>query len=287
MTSIKITCKAAKKIDIVSWLQSAGIYPVKVQGNDHWYLSPLRQEHTASFKVNRQLNAWYDHGAGRGGNLVDLGILLHQCSVKALLEKLSAESFSFHQQPTIVAKDEQEITSKLTLVAAAPLTSNILCNYMMARGIDVDIAKAYCEQITYTNQGKNYNAIGFKNNAGGYELRAANFKSTIAPKHYSFFAVKGQQTVAVFEGFTDFLSILSTSKKLLPEPTNYLVLNSLGFFEKARAVMKAHQEIYLLLDNDTAGKNCVQKAMALSEKYKDLSSHYLPHKDLNEWLMKS
>ena len=71
-------------------------------GSDYWYLSPLRLEKDPSFKVNRKLNVWYDHGIGKGGNLIDLGILLFNCSVSEFLEKLGSQgyqnTFSFHQQ---------------------------------------------------------------------------------------------------------------------------------------------------------------------------------------------
>ncbi|MEO9144018.1 MAG: DNA primase, partial [Ginsengibacter sp.] len=62
MTSKKINCSEAKRMDIVTYLESLSIKPQKVNGNDYWYLSPLRDEKTPSFKINRKLNVWYDHG---------------------------------------------------------------------------------------------------------------------------------------------------------------------------------------------------------------------------------
>ena len=50
--------------------------------------------------------------------------------------------------------------------------------------------------------------------------------------------------------------------------------------------MEQHERIYLLLDNDTAGKNCTKQARSLSYKYNDLSYKYGQDKDINEWLMK-
>ena len=80
--------------------------------------------------------------------------------------------------------------------------------------------------------------------------------------------------------------MIATGKQLIPELTNFLVLNSLSFFEKARPVMEQHERIYLLLDNDAAGKNCTKRALGLSYKYNDLSDRYQQGKDINEWLMK-
>ena len=97
----------AKRLDLVNYLESIGYQPQKISGHDHWYLSPLRKENTASFKVNRRLNLWYDHGLGRGGNLIDFSVLYFGCTVKELLQKLSenatqnflfTRSFRFHKR---------------------------------------------------------------------------------------------------------------------------------------------------------------------------------------------
>ena len=74
-----------KGLDIVAYLESLGYAPQKVRNNDYWYLSPFRTEKEPSFKVNRRLNAWYDHSLGRGGNLLDFGILYHGCALGAEL----------------------------------------------------------------------------------------------------------------------------------------------------------------------------------------------------------
>lgn len=288
MTPQKINCNEAKRMDIVTYLESLSIKPQKVNGNDYWYLSPIRDEKTPSFKINRKLNVWYDHGIGKGGKLVDLGILLHHCSVQEFLGKLNAQgdSFSFHQQTMPLQKSEENIEKKIKLIAANPLTDPTLCHYLETRNIPVKIAKNYCRQITYLNGQKQFYAIGFKNNSGGFELRSPNFKSTVSPKDFTFLNAQKWEAVAVFEGFTDFLSLMASGKHMLPELTNFLVLNSLSFFEKARPAMEQHERIYLLLDNDAAGKNCTKRALCLSYKYNDFSYKYGQDKDINEWLMK-
>jgi len=288
MTPEKINCNEAERIDIVTYLESLFIKPEKANGNHYWYLSPLRGEKIPSFEINRKLNVWYDHGIGKGGKLVDLGILLHHCSVQEFLEKLNTREqfFSFHRQTMPLQKPEEVVEKKIKLIAADPLTDPILCHYLETRNIPVEIAKNYCRQITYLNGQKQFYAIGFKNNSGGFELRSPNFKSTVSPKDFTFLNTQKWEAVAVFEGFTDFLSLIASGKQILPELTNFLVLNSLSFFEKARPVMEQHERVYLLLDNDAAGKNCVKRALSLSHKYNDLSNRYQHDKDINEWLMK-
>jgi len=67
----KILCKQVNQMCMVEYLEKLGFHPTKVIHNDYWFLSPLRDEKTASFKVNRQLNVWYDLAIGKAGTLVD------------------------------------------------------------------------------------------------------------------------------------------------------------------------------------------------------------------------
>ena len=60
-----MNCAEANQIDMVDYLYSVGYLPQKINGNSYWYLSPLRSEKPASFKVNRAKNVWYDHGIGK------------------------------------------------------------------------------------------------------------------------------------------------------------------------------------------------------------------------------
>lgn len=53
----------AKQIRIEDYLHSLGHTPVRRQGVNLWYRSPLRQEKEASFKVNTGINCWYDFDA--------------------------------------------------------------------------------------------------------------------------------------------------------------------------------------------------------------------------------
>ncbi len=67
--------------------------------------------------------------------------------------------------------------------------------------------------------------------------------------------------------------------------TDFLILNSVSFFEKARSFMEKHESISLYLDRDATGQNYTQYALSLSKIYNDESKLYKNHKDLNEWLM--
>ena len=84
-----MNCEESKRIPIIGFLEKNNHHPIKIVGNDYWFLSPFRNEDEPSFKVSNILNLWFDHGLGKGGTLVDLACLIYRCSVKEALEKRS------------------------------------------------------------------------------------------------------------------------------------------------------------------------------------------------------
>ena len=291
-----ILCAEANQIDLVDYLQKCGHQPLKISGDNYWYLSPLREEKTPSFKVNRKLNIWYDHGIGKGGNLVDFGIEFYHCSVREFLQKLEGKTeldFSFPQHISLRQKPPNAGEKKIIVKAATFLTNPTLRSYLRLRKIDLDLANAYLKEVSFALNGKHYMALGFKNNSGGYELRNEYFKGGSSPKDVTIIGNENAQNIAAFEGFFSFLSYLNLPLKTkqenhinLPEEhTNFIILNSLSFLEKSRNVMEKHVYINLYLDRDTAGIKATQQALSWSQKYKDQSTFYSKHKDLNEFLM--
>jgi hypothetical protein len=142
---------------------------------------------------------------------------------------------------------------------------------------------------------KKYNAIGFQNNSGGWELRNEFFKGSTSPKDIRLIlgndSASQQSKLLVFEGFFNFLSFKTLDQKhLLPHSLltsgqdHFLILNSLSFFEKSRFLMEEHKRIELFLDRDTQGVRFTKLSLEWSPKYKDQSRFYEPHKDLNEYL---
>src|SRR5690606_16241833 len=95
----RLSIGEVKEIDMVSYLARLGYEPAKIRNVDYWYLSPLRDEKTPSFKINRKLNRWYDHGIGKGGNLIDFAILYSDCTVGEFLQKINDEKAVFRSVP--------------------------------------------------------------------------------------------------------------------------------------------------------------------------------------------
>jgi hypothetical protein len=92
------------------------------------------------------------------------------------------------------------------------------------------------------------------------------------------------KSITVFEGFFDFLTYQTIHQNQTRPLTDFLVLNSLAFFERSLLLMEKHEHIHLYLDHDEAGKKCLDVASKRSVKYQDESSLYEGYKDLNDWV---
>jgi hypothetical protein len=297
MATKKLTCEAARQIDLVDFLSCLGHDPVRIRNHDYWYLSPLREEKTASFKINRQANVWFDHGTGEGGNLIDFGIQYFRCPVSELLNRLSemqlGNTFSFHlpshtpTNSTSLAAGEKEKNgdSKIVVLEHRPLADLSLLDYLKSRSIPKEIAGRFCREVYFLLYGKQHTAIGFPNRSGGFELRNSYFKGSSSPKDVTLIDNRTKE-LAVFEGFFNFLSFRTVNRNLKGQISSSLVLNSLAFFGKRRPLMEQYQQVFLLLDRDKSGMTATQKALEWDAgKYFDRSDFYRHKKDLNEWLV--
>jgi CHC2 zinc finger/Toprim-like len=279
----KMTCQQANQIDLVDYLESLGFKPTKNKGSDYWFISPFRKEETASFKVHRRKNVWYDHGSGVGGSLIDFGLRYFNCQIPELLEKISS-NFSFHT-PLVKApvKIEQKTESPIKILDVTIINSLDLLLYIKERKIDFSIANRYCKQVVFEVQNRSVKALGFVNDQGGYELRNSSFKGSTSPKSVSTFQNKNSE-LSVFEGFFDFLSYQMINRLEDPSSRDFLILNSTAFFEKNYPFMDSYSSVQLFLDHDPTGLKFTQQAVLRDPKFQDASSLYAGHKDLNEWM---
>ena len=120
--------QTAKQIRIADFLYSLGYSPVKQQGINLWYKSPLREETEPSFKVNTERNQWYDFAIGKGGNIIALAQELY-CSdyVPYLLQKIE------EQTPHIRPVSFFYGTHALPISICVPVIRSNSCLYLVIR----------------------------------------------------------------------------------------------------------------------------------------------------------
>ncbi|MBO1363238.1 toprim domain-containing protein [Prevotella sp. A2931] len=277
-----------KQIKLQDFLAAMGCKPVKQYGVNLMYLSPLRTEKHASFKVNTEINQWYDFGIGRGGNIIALAELLYNSSdVSYLIHQIerNAPSSVSGSLPTVKPTTPQNSFEHLQVL---PITHPALIKYLEERCIDIETARTVCKELHFDTRGKHYFGIGFPNIAGGYEIRNPFFKGCIAPKDIShFYAEEPKKICFVFEGFIDFLSFMTLRRKENDglKRQDYLVLNSVSNIQKALERLSQYDSVQCFLDNDNAGRNAyLQLSKELENSVVDASTLYNGYKDLNEYL---
>ena len=269
-----------KQIAITDYMQQQGYAPARVQGIHYWYYSPLRNERTPSFKVNTERNQWYDFGSGEHGDIIDLVCALHRCTISEAIRLLSGAKQVAHQEFSFGGKRKFS-ERKLEILSAQPLSNPYLLRYLAARAIPLPVASAYCSEVLFQNMNRTYYAIGFANDALGWEIRNMYFKGCIAPKAITTIS-KATDVLQIFEGFMDFLSW----QTLNPSSTcDTIVLNSLALLPSIQEKLKGYKQVESFLDNDDAGRKSFEVLKQFCPSIIDGSVRYRTHKDLNEWLV--
>ena len=278
--------KEIKSIPLASFMSRIGHEPTARKGTRLWYKSPLRQEHTPSFKVETALNCWYDFGLGRGGNIIDLAAELYQTTDLRHILRCIADSYPVPSVPTIASSfAPRHSAPSMERFEVVPLEHRALVAYLQERGIPAHIATANCKEAQYSVNGKFYFAVAFENVSGGWELRNRYFKGCRRRKDISYlpWARDGPSAeCAVFEGFIDYLSALTLR---IISGTDAIILNSVVNVNKAVPYLKDYITINCYLDNDTAGRTALTELTAIyGSTVIDRSILYSEFNDLNEYL---
>jgi DNA primase len=267
-----------KQISIREYLERKGIFPARGNEAKGMYFSPLRKDNNCSFSVDYIQNIWYDHGIGEGGSIIDLVSRLENYSIYQAIKQLEENSFSFHRNENILVENP---IPAIKLVKVTELSNPALLSYLNERQINTEIAKLHCSEIHYLVNDKPYFAIGFPNDAGGYELRNKYFKGCTSKDISSL--KTGNESCQLFEGFMDFLSFLTMKNQERPT-ADVIVLNSLANLSKTKNILPEYKNIIAFLDNDEAGKKAIQELKTTCKEVIDQSVHYANCKDLNEYL---
>ena len=283
-----------KRYPIVEYLERKGIKPVRSTPAYALYHSPLRAETHPSFKVDTEKNLWIDYAEGKGGSIIDLCMRLEGCTLLEAIRILGQNAPDITHVPR---RESVQGSSKQESIRQAVSTSGVrrlieisdtlpphLLKYLEEdRCINLEKAMPFLRCISYEVRGQHYQAIGFANQSGGYELRDNGiFKGTIAPKDITPIFADRAEPVCIFEGFMDFLSFFSMKEEVIH---HCLVMNSVSNVAKAiRYLNDRHlTHIRAFLDNDDAGKRATNDFIRAGFKVEDMSVHYRNFKDLNEY----
>lgn len=315
-----MTIDSAKAIPLDELLLKLGFRPVKQRGGRHWYRSPFRDEKTASFVLSKDGMAWFDHGEGVGGNIIDLAMRLGDC--RDVPQALSYIETATVQTSYTIPTIRQRLTvipesPAYTLINAKPFAVRDHRNgYTPAatylknvRGIEPALFAPYLFDLVYAGQDKkNRYGFGVLNVGGGYEARrSGDFeKTSIGPKNITVFQSNRKSWWEApwhcFYGLMDFGTFLTIDRPA-PGVYNYLLVNSdslvghpeegpqrparIGLAEQYLATLPAGQTMIHYPHNDPSGQRAYHHLLDCLSGHNwtggDRAHVYEGFKDWNDW----
>ncbi|WP_210521596.1 toprim domain-containing protein [Hymenobacter terricola] len=297
---------ADKKVSILSFMAKLGHQPIgQAAGGNYYFLSPLREEKTASFVVSEPKNLWADYGETprpgqkvAGGNVLDLVMRIADVTLPVARLMLRAWSTDLPDfvpaRPTGVSYTEGPRT--FTDVRTEKLAWPPLITYLTERGINWRLVQrseqtmATLQQIFYRVDGqtrdKPYFGLGWKT-AAGWEVRNPRFQGTIGGKGLTW--LKGAEAgVMVFEGFMDYLSALTHYETSFFR-SRVLVLNSVSLVGQALPELMEAPVVHWFGDNDAAGLKALDylRQTLPAGRVQAHNDLYRGYKDFNDFLTKT
>ena len=303
-----------EKYNIKDYLDYVGIFYTIDSNNDLLVKSPTNpHQKTESLRIRANYRGNYnyfkDFLTDKIGDLLNFVEYYHNLNTKEAIELLK-DVFNEHnldklneikeRNKAFIEAVQQKIekqNNNIEIKKIQDLKNQALIDYLQSRKIDLMTAQAAnIKEIYYINKNnnKNYFALCFENNSGGYEIRNSYFKGSLGTKDITLIENENSDEINIFEGFLDYVTAIKISKnKILIQ--NNIILNSVVEAKKAIETiekMNNIKKVKLYLDNDAAGKETSKLITEkLSKKKEDIeiedrSKFYTNYNDLNDFLNK-
>ena len=232
------------------------------------------EQRTGSIAVDDKANVWYDHAAGKGGDII---AAVQEFENKTFLESVESLSGAVPVRE-FIPRQKPEIAPNIVVEKVSDISHDALIQYIRGRGIDLQDIAPFGKEVHWQNKGKRYFAVGFPNKSGGWVLRSSIFKGNILGGGISIQVLGAVKSIKVFEGWFDFLSYLKLS-----ETTDFkaIILNSTANLSLRLMfdILKESQKVELYLDNDATGETYTNGFIKVAKLYQ----YYLQNGLATDW----
>lgn len=231
-----------------------------ILGKEHFF--GFLSQRTGSIAVDDQANVWYDHSAGKGGDIIEAVQVFEDMTFPQSVQRLAGSIPS----SIITPKKKVQPASKIEIENIAKIKHSALINYIKSRGLEPDEIAPFAKEVHWKNKGKSYFAVGFPNNSGGWVLRSSIFKGNILGGGISIQILGKPERIKIFEGWFDFLSYMKISGA---SDFKAIILNSTAnlSFRLMLDILKENENIDLYLDNDVTGEKYTTSFKKIAQLY--------------------
>ena len=294
----RLKTEEANEIPLRDLLGTLGFYHVETKkaGSELWYKSPFRpDEERAKFVVNVKTNKWFDfkkrETGDKKGSVLEFIKMYKNCGIsEAFKFLLSLKIVPCNKELEVDKKDSRNVNYSIHTISK--ICDRQYLQYLESRGVNTDIAGNYLVQLKYfKHDGQkipNY-GIAMENDAGGFELRGLGddkFKDKVLNTGITTID-KSKNTVSVFEGFLDFLALL-TMKDISSLSNDAIILHTTNNVRLAINKIKAKQykKVFSFLDRDDEGNKATEQLInGLPIEVKDMRYLYEGFNDINDQLL--
>lgn len=279
-----------QEASIVDLLRHLGYEPVPRRGKEIMYHSMLRDnDQVPSFCVNDDLGVWFDHGTGKGGNIIDFGLAYWKglgfkevvSKIQQVLSLKPAETRSAAptgSRPRSAVKIPNYVVEQVKPIGTHPAVTG----YLKSRGIWEVARKCLSEVYYYMEDSKglrkHFFAAGWQNELSAWEVRNKYFKGCLGHKAITFLPNHEKKAV-IFEGFINYLS-WKLENPLADH--SVIVLNSLSILGAGIAKSKSFSSLDVFFDRDNPGLLATKEFIKALPYATDRSKVYEGFNDYND-----
>jgi hypothetical protein len=281
-----LTAKELKEqASIVGLLSRLGFQPVPKRGRERMYVSMLRDNDSQpSLSVNDDLGVWFDHGTGKGGNIIDFGLafwkhLSFNEVIKQIQEACAIEPGEMRiNRPRKATKIPHYIVHQVKPLGTHPA----ITEYLKSRGVFEAAEKCLKEVYYYVEDDKGvrkqFFAAGWQNENSGWEVRNKYFKGCMGHKGITVLE-SDPKKAAVFEGYINYLS-WRIENPLADH--SIIVLNTLSLLQAGINKAKLYSSLDIYFDRDKQGFTATKDFIKALPYGTDRSAVYNGHNDYND-----
>ncbi|HTN46363.1 MAG TPA: hypothetical protein VL098_08460 [Flavipsychrobacter sp.] len=247
-------------------LRKLGLIPAEQNTTAILYRSPFHEHPTPSLQVSLADNRWQDSYTRNSGGSMELiqSWLLHQglkCSEAEVLHWFRfqigypAMSKKF-DLPESTASDQYKIAFRTALQERS------LLRYVSEQGFSYEQAKRFFKQMYVLNKptGKEFRALGMRNEEGGYALYSPHLEALTAPVSVSF--IRGgkndYERVYLFKTPFDYQQAVKFYPSI--ERHDSIILHAYGCADHAAAYIRGfgYKRLYTVFDDSPEGKRATK-----------------------------
>jgi len=264
----------ARTIPLRDILGKIGLQPAQQNNTTLFYPPPSGGDATASLlQVEVTGNTWLDSQSNTCGGPAEL-----VCAYLAGRGKPSTLSDALHWlkfnigypalSSFLAPEDEPESNGQYSVHFKTLLMEKGLIRYAENRGIPVVLARQFLKQvyIRNTTNGREFLALGIKNEEGGYAIHSPFIHAHLGPRAISFMRGKaGTAEVHIFKDIFDCLLAIVNRNNQLPE-ADTIILHSYSCLDNASAYVRGYgyHRLYSSFDRSPVGLQATEACAFLA-----------------------